>query len=279
MACILAYVIFNSTSSVYSMCSEVSSVLSGRFAFTTLRSNQIMLYEAIKNTIIVPPRWSSGYEVLSPMSFHEAFTFIVNELQSKSYMNFKLMDLIVTLASIDSHGSDTELAEMSAKFKDVKLAGFDANNYGPGPSFFKPDVFGPSSNKIILQTNAQQPRYFLAVCFTTENHRKSLMTHGFINCLRFFDNCGFSESAAKFAAFMASIAAFKQPIIVPNYSMKASGGGMGLMVADESTRYTPKKIKTHHIEAIEALAEAAAQAAADAAVSDAAVADATQAAE
>ncbi len=87
------------------------------------------------------------------------------------------------------------------------------------------------------------------------------MTHGFVNSIPYFEMLGFSDSAASYASYKASIAAI-EPITVINYSMKKSSGGLGLMVPDESTRFTPKKAKL--AASPEATADAAAPATADA---------------
>lgn len=70
----------------------------------------------------------------------------------------------------------------------------------------------------------------------------------------YMEQLGFFFNTAQYESYKKSRETLLLPISVINYPMKASGG-LGLMVADESTRATPKKAR------YEAPADAAAAAA------------------
>ena len=258
---ILSYLFYKTVRCYLHAVNDVATVMSGRFVYTTLRSNQIILYKAIKNTEILPPRWISGYEVLSPMSFHEAFTHIVNEMKTKMMVNFGIMELIVELADLDTHGTDPELAKMSNTFRTVNIAWFNSNNYVAGFTW-DGDILNRRAhvdNKLIIFRTSnflslKVTRYLLGSTFSNDKERKALIADGYMDSFMYMEQLGFFFNTAQYESYKKSRETLLLPISVINYPMKASGG-LGLMVADESTRATPKKAR------YEAPADAAAAAA------------------
>lgn len=247
---ILSFVLFNTTQQQAPLvCSKFISVLVARFAFTTLRANQIKLYDAIKSSYEMPPRWTSGYETLSPMSFFEAFSFIINQMHAKKLLSFDIIALIMELAELDRNDTDTELKELSSTLKTIHLAMFDCKAYGNGYSLhassssdFK--VLG----KHIFFTIANGKRHFFFGRYAPRvlPIRKNLLENCFVDSSFFFDLNGFFKDSARFADHVASHNVSEPQII--NHSMKTSGG-LGLMVPDGSTKYTPKRAKITFAEA------------------------------